>query len=368
MLAAMKKEIKFLRKGVELVNIHLSNLKGDLHKKFHKTRTERENQQIENEGVRAEVNKIRQLFKQEQVRRKDLETQHRALQTKHKASEEKLFVMAMVIFMMVMSTTISFIVWGTKCTTLDGTVTGEVKTDDTKSQSFVVTDELYKMSVQKQLITFDSTMSNIQSNFPDEGGRFWSAVFAPVRRLIQEKDPSRPAIVLIATTKSYSYIAECLSRKVASLVETVHGLNDNDDTYMTIEAGHLNSLDPDEAKSQMDQDLSDNYQGRHMVAVIHDLGSLPAIAATLLHAYCDHESARFKKAVLLATIYLEAGITLCTEEVEAYLAEVWQEVTEDVLKPLISRIANNIAIMETRDIANYVCQNWFFLCYFPKLQ
>ena len=58
-------------------------------------------------------------------------------------------------------------------------------------------------------------------------------------------------------------------------------------------------------------------------------------------------------------MYLEPGITLCIEEVEAYLSEVWQELEEDVLKPLISRVANNIAVMETRDITNHSNETWF---------
>ena len=94
-------------------------------------------------------------------------------------------------------------------------------------------------------------------------------------------------------------------------------MNDNSDTYLTLEATELNSLNPSEAKLQMDHALSENYKRRHMVAVIHDIGSLPATSVTLLPAYCHRKSAHFKKAVLLATVYMEDEIKFSADDVEA---------------------------------------------------
>ena len=303
----------------------------------------------------GEFKKYESVLNEEREERKALAKMLKNEQEKRKASEIKYFRLIVIIVIL-------FIAWCVREKSMNSTQSSmEYKTNDTTSQSAVMADEDYGISVNDKLGMFDSSMSKIKSNFPEEDGRFWSSIFAPILRIIQEQYPSRPAVVLIATTRPYSAIAECLSREVASQIEILYELNDNSDNFLTLEATRLKSLDPEKAKSQFDKELSDNYRQRHMVAVIHDLGSLPASAATLLHAYCDHESAHFKKVVLLATVYLEPGIKPCTEEVEAYLAEVWQELEEDVLKPLISRVANNIAIMEDSGVSNYICRTWFWI-------
>ena len=225
-----------------------------------------------------------------------------ALENKHIAQMKVLKKIYFVILIMVI-TTIVFVITFLMAWYITGISglswyntenIGNVKTVDIKVQNAVIT-EKYETTTKEQLNTFHSKMRNIQSSFPDEADRFWSSILAPISKIIQEVNPSRPDIVLIANTGPCGAIAEYLSREVALLLENVYDLNDNSDTYITLEAAHLNSLDPSEAKSQMDQALSDNYKRRHIVAVIHDLGSLPATAATLLHTYCDHESAHFKK-------------------------------------------------------------------------
>ena len=289
---------------------------------------------------------VRKSLKEEIKRREALERKHQR-QVKDLETNETNMMLKINIFMIII-VSIAWCITGTNVHNPQ-TIQG-VKTDAINDQSSVTTDELYEVMMKKRLSIFDSSMHNIQSNFPDEDARFWSSIAAPIHRIIQERNPSRPAVVLIATTRSYSNMAERSSREVALLIENLYDINDISDTYMTLEASHFNSLDPGEAKLQMDHGLSKNFQRRHIVAIIHDLGSLPATAASLLHAYCDHKSAHFKKAVLLATVYLEPGITLCNEEVEAYLSEVWQELEEDVLKYLISKFASNVAIMGNKNI------------------
>ena len=359
-MAALKAGITDVQNKIVFFDIRLKKLNDNLNKTIGKIAAESNKREIDIKRLQAQMTVLETTYR---AQIHALEKKHESLiyaqETKHHAQMRAL---GMIIFIIIL-----IVACYIRSISADNiAINGEVEIGDIKHQSTVTTDEVNKMSVKQQLSTFDTTMSNIQANYPNEGSRFWSSLFAPVRRIIQEKNPSRPAVVLIATTRSYSSIAERLSQEVASLVETLYDLNDNSDTYITLEAAHMTSLDPDEAKLQMDHALSDNYQRRHMVAVIHDIGFLPATAATLLHAYCDHESAHFKNVVLLATLYLEPGVTLCNEEVEAYLSDVWQELEEDVLKPLVSRVANNIAIMEPRDITNIVCETWL-VCSLPIL-
>ena len=208
---------------------------------------------------------------------------------------------------------------------------------------------------------FDFNVKQIKQDFPSETDRFWSSVFAPIYRVIQEDDPSRPAVILIATTRSTRTVAECLSRKVATIVEALYDLiPGKSDPYLTLEAQELKASSSDEARSDMETALNNNFDQGHMVAVIHDLGSLPPEVAALLHAYCDHESAHYRKAVILATAYLEPEMTLTVGAVEAYLLNTWEKLGIDLLKPLLSRVGNNIAIV-SRDNTIDQCNPWQYL-------
>ena len=220
-------------------------------------------------------------------------------------------------------------------------------------------DERHGIANGGKISVLDSKMDQIKLHFHGEHDRFWSSLFAPIRRIIQEEYPSRPAVVLIAIRRSSRSVAECLVSEVANLVESFFGIKHEDGSYVTLDAEAL-QLNPNKAKSEMDKALSDNYQRPHKVAVIHDLGSLPPDAAALLHAYCDNESAHFRKAVLLATVYMEPGTVMDIEEVEAYLLNCWEELEKDLLKPLLSRVANNIALMESNDIIYDFCETWYF--------
>ena len=201
-------------------------------------------------------------------------------------------------------------------------------------------------------------MEQLKQDFPSETERFWSSMFAPIHRVVQEGDPARPAVILIATKRSTRTVAECLARKVATVIEALYDLvPGKSDPYLTLEAQEMKALTPSEARSEMANVLSSNFEQGHMTAVIHDLGTLPPEAAALLHAYCDHESAHFRKAVLLLTAYLEPAVALTVAEVEAYLLNAWDELGKDVLKPLLSRVGNNIAIMSTERNLDH-CNIW----------
>ena len=208
---------------------------------------------------------------------------------------------------------------------------------------------------------FDFNFKQIKQDFPSETDRFWSSIFAPIHRVILEEDPSRPAVIVIATKRSTRTAAECLTRKVATMVEALYGLvPGKSDPYLTLEAQDMKALNPGVARSKLENLLSSNFEQGHVAMVIHDLGSLPSEAAALLHAYGDHESAHFRKAVILATTYLETAVTLNAGEVETHLLNGWEELEKDVLKPLLSRVGNNVAIMSTEITIDY-CNTWKYL-------
>ena len=189
-------------------------------------------------------------------------------------------------------------------------------------------------------------VEQMKQDFPSETERFWSSMFAPINRVVEEGDPSRPAVILIATTRSTRTVAECLARKVATVVEALYDLiPGKSDPYLTLEAQEMKALTPSAARSEMENVLSGNFGEGHIAAVIHDLGALPSEAAVIMHAYCRHKSTRFQRAVILATTYLDPDVTLTAGQVEAYLSNAWKELGEDILNNLLSKFVNNVAVM-----------------------
>ena len=347
----VKKKVTNVETGVEYFTIILQQVKDDLYKRVrNEIAAETRSLHTEIEQVSVEVTKVSKVTKttiidEIQNLKMSLARLMKNEQAQRKAEETKHFR----ILVFIITLLIAWFVRETIAPQSNTHFAEEVAIDDSVRRYPVIIDELGEMAVKETLCRFDYDMGKMQSKFPDKSGRFWSSIIVPIRRIIQEIDPPRPAVILIATTRSHRTAAESLSRELALLVETLHNMNDHNDDYLTLEAAELNLLNTKGAKSQMDHALSDNYRRQHRVAVLHDLGSLPATAATLLHAYCDHESAHFKKVVLLATVYMETEMTFSADDVESYLFEVWHELEEDILKPLISRVANNIAIMEHWD-------------------
>ena len=205
---------------------------------------------------------------------------------------------------------------------------------------------------------FHFNLKQIKQDFPSETDRLWSSVFAPIHRVIQDEDPSRPAVILIVTARSTRTVAECLARKVATVVEALYDLVPGESNpYLTLEAKKMKALTPDGARSEMEKALSGNFEEGHIAAVIHDLGSLPSEAAVIMHAYCRHESTRFQKAVILVTAYLDSGVTVTAEHIEAYLSNAWKELGEDILNNLLSKFVSNVAVMTAERTVDH-CRMW----------
>ena len=209
-----------------------------------------------------------------------------------------------------------------------------------------------------KLHEFEFSIKQIKQKFPSETGRFWSSMFTPIQRVILEERPSHPAMVLIATTWSTRTVAECLARAVATMVESLYDrVPGNIDPYITLESQEMKSLSPDESRSEMENVLSSNFEQGHMAAVIHDLGSLPPEAAVIMHAYCGHNSTRFRKAVILATVYLDPGVPLTAGQIETYLSNAWIELGEDILNNLLSKFVNYVAVMSSEGTVDH-CNTW----------
>jgi len=63
----------------------------------------------------------------------------------------------------------------------------------------------------------------------------------------------------------------------------------------------------------------------------------------MLHAYCDNENAPYKNVTILTTVQMSSPAN--ANSIEDVLGDAWSELGNDKLPALLSRVANNIAIV-----------------------
>jgi len=195
---------------------------------------------------------------------------------------------------------------------------------------------------------FKDGAAGLRSAFPSQSPRLWRVMESATLPIIEEDDPTHPAVILLVTTRDNLQVAECLAGRYASLVTESF----NAATHATFNCEmHANS-DPEEAKRQLDAVLSRAFDGGSKSGVVLRLEKLPGSAAMIFYRFADNDNAPYKHvAIILA---LESADTGSERDSVAYdeLRKVWgSSLDTDKVEPLLSRIGNSVAFVrpETRD-------------------
>ena len=116
----------------------------------------------------------------------------------------------------------------------------------------------------------------------------------------------------------------------------------------------------DVLKLELDDMLSSSFGSGNKAGLLYNIQDLPSRTAMLFHSYCDNENAPFKDITITFTVKMDKSAEAYSgdESLEEFFYELWSDLDKDTLSPLLSRVANSIAVVkpESAQVIDMYCK------------
>ena len=198
---------------------------------------------------------------------------------------------------------------------------------------------------------FTDGIDELKRAFPSQTSRLWEIVESATLAIMEEDQPTHPAVILLVAANGNQSVSECLARRYAALVT---------DSFKAPAAAAVFNCetyahsDPDVAKSQLDMELSRAFDAGSKSGVVLRLEKFPGPAAMIFYRFAENDNAPYKDVAIVLTLTLESTDTGSERDSVAFdeLRRVWSSSLDtDRIEPLFGRIGNSVAFVrpETAD-------------------
>ncbi|XP_014779316.1 uncharacterized protein LOC106875615 [Octopus bimaculoides] len=194
----------------------------------------------------------------------------------------------------------------------------------------------------KKLVQNIKTLKNM---FKTQSDRTWNILKSSTHHIITSEEPDRPAVIMMVLPNSKSEpMALCLAQHFSHDITKI--LNCHTATaasYPAINGAEYVNYEIGDQKIKLDNSIQ-NLIKYHRSIIINHLEKFHSETVMYFHGLCDTTEAMYKQ---IAVIFLlETPYEIKNEvELSLYLENLWSDIDHIRIKPLLSRLANNVIFL-----------------------
>ena len=205
-----------------------------------------------------------------------------------------------------------------------------------------------------------SLFRQLKNSFPNQTKGFYSNIISCYKHSIIEN--SDPAIIILVSDKQTTKNVNCVAQNLVKLLIKNQDVN-FDHTLATLKSSKYKNKDSEYVKKELDEDLINIFSAKNgKIALIENIENIPAQSMILFYTYGDDiTTSKYKGIIILFTYELNGAVVSNNKEkheeltnnvaklnslVEKDINDRWSVYIDyDQLKPLYTRIANNIILV-----------------------
>ncbi|XP_061095719.1 torsin-1A-interacting protein 2-like isoform X2 [Conger conger] len=147
---------------------------------------------------------------------------------------------------------------------------------------------------------FRREFDKMKPAFPGQRPELWKRSRIHLEEHLQMASPTEPVSMILTSGRRAERTLHCLASRMAAAFSSALGAS-----VLHIDGASRASLESDQVKMDIDEQLTEAFEGDRRAAVVHRFEELPPGSTLIFYRYCDHENAAYKGTFLTFTVLLQ---------------------------------------------------------------